>query len=456
MNKQEIKERIKNGERAQAVREKLTQRTPKCAEVKTRGTGTLASEIVQTVDLPHPIYIGSAEGPNLTDIDGNEYIDLTGGFGPCVLGNRPAVVEEALAKQIKKGWHYGLPCEEQLELAEIIKDAGACVDQVLFCNTGTEAVMYAMRAARAFTGKQKIATFGGSYHGAEDYELIKEDFTSDPNAPAKQTMGAGIPPVIADLMMVLPYRNSAAFDLIREHKDELALVMIEPAQSSNPRTDCGDFLRELKKVCTECGVLFMFDEVITGFRMAYGGCQEYYDIKPDLASYGKAIGGGMPIGAVGGRKDIMNVFSGTDDAPYTFAGGTFGGNPMTMTAGLAAGSYMQAHKDEIYPYLEQQGDRFAQEVNDYCESNQIAAQLMNAGSMFHLLFTANEVNAARDIDRDKSTIEREFYLHLLGHDVIVPGIHLGFLSYAHKESDVDTVVDAFKASFDDLRVDGLI
>lgn len=457
MNKEQAKKLILEGEKSQAVRKKLVDRTSKSAEIRFRGEQTLAQEIVGTVHLPHPIYIDNAEGPNLTDVDGNDYIDLTGGFGPMVLGNKPSVVEEALLGQVKKGWHFGIPSAPQQLLADIVKEAGACVDHVIFCNSGTEATMFAIRAARAFTGKQKVGLFDGSYHGVHDYALVKVDAKSDRSRPTANFLGAGVPPVIAEeLSVTLPYRDETAFEIIREQKDELAIVMIEPVQSSNPRLDAGEFLHGLKEVCEECGVLFMLDEVITGFRIDYGGCQAHYDIKPDLATYGKAVGGGLPIGAVGGREDIMNTFSEKGDAPYIFTGGTFSGNPLTMTAGIAATTYMRNHQDEIYPYLMEQGNRLASEVNSFCELHQIPARIMNAGSIFHLVFTGGDINSSRDITEDWKTAEREFYLHLLGHGVIIPGIHLAFLSHAHKPEHVDVVIDAFKNSFEDMQVDGII
>jgi glutamate-1-semialdehyde 2,1-aminomutase len=457
MDREQANKLVLEGKNSQAVRRKLTERTAKSAELKDKGEATLAQEVVQTVDLPHPIYIDSAEGPYLTDVDGNQYIDLTAGFGPHVLGNKHPVIEEALSQQIKKGWHFGIPSVPQQILSDLVKDAGRCVDSVTFCNSGTEATMFAVRAARAFTGKQKVALFDGSYHGVHDYALVKVDENSDRSHPQPTTLGAGIPTAISEeLMLALPYRDDTAFDIIRDNKDELALVMVEPVQSSNPRLDTKEFLHGLKQVCAECDVLFMLDEVITGFRIEYGGCQQYYDITPDLVTYGKACGGGMPIGAVGGRQDVMNTFSGKGDVPFIFSGGTFSGNPLTMAAGIAATSYMRDNKEEIYPYLHEQSDRFANEINSFCEENQIPAQVMNAASVFHVVFTPGDIRSSRDIKKDWHVAEREFYLHLLGHDVIIPGIHLAFFSSAHQPEDVDRVIAAFKSSFEELRGDGLI
>ena len=257
-------------------------------------------------------------------------------------------------------------------------------------------------------------------------------------------------------MMMLPYRDKNAYELIRKYKNDLAMVVIEPVQSSNPRLDSQEFLEGLRDVCSECDVLLMFDEVITGFRIEYGGCQEFYNIKPDVITYGKAVGGGMPIGVVAGPKKIMNSFSGAEDTPAIFAGGTFSGNPLTMAGGIGALEYLKENKEHIYPYLHEQGDRLAKEINEFCSMSKIPAKLMNAGSMMHLIFGDNDIKSSRDIERRHYHLENEFYLHLLGHNVIVPGIHLAFLSYAHTPDVVDQVISAFKNTFEDLRSDGYI
>ena len=439
------------------ARESLAARTPRSAEAKARGSKVLAMEVVQTVTMPHPIYIESAAGARVTDLDGNTYIDLTGGFGPLVLGHGPQCVKDALAEQLERGWHFGIHNARQAELAELLQEAGRCVDTAVFANSGTEATMYAVRLGRAFTNKSKIALFDGSYHGVHDYALVKADTASPRSRPTTRVLGGGVPDVIkGETVIVLPYRDPAAYDLIREHKDDLAMVLIEPVQSSNPRLDTGDFLHGLLDVCRESNVLFLMDEVITGFRIQYGGCQQHYDITPDLATFGKAIGGGQPIGAVGGRGDVMNGFTGKDDAPFIFSGGTFSGNPLTMAAGIAAVSYMRERKETLYPYLNDQGNRFAEAVNGFCRDNDIPAQVMNAASMFHLIFQGGEIGGSRDITSENRAAERQFYLHLMNHGVIVPGIHLAFLSAAHTPADVDEVIGAFQASFLDVREDGLL
>lgn len=440
------------------VRAQLEKRTPRSREVYERSHEVLAQEVAGTIVMPYPFYVRRAKGSRVTDVDGNEYIDLTMGFGPHVLGHAPDVVIEAVKEAAERGVHWGLHSPYQEPLARLLVEASPCAEKVVFCNSGTEATMYAIRAARAYTGKTKIGLFEGSYHGAHDYVLVEASRKSPRDRPAVFPRGAGIPGETLDQIIMLPYRNEAAYDIIREQKDELALVLIEPVQSSNPRLDCGEFLKGLREVCRECGVLFLMDEVITGFRLAYGGGQELFDVIPDLATYGKAMGGGMPIGAIAGPTQIMEVFArqiGDDGGPRIFTAGTFSGNPMSMEAGRAAVSYMRDHP-EIYKYLAEQGSRLAEEVNRFCLAEEIPAQMMGAFSMFHLRFQRGAIDSARDIDESLKEAEDAFYMHLLTHGVVVPGIHLAFISTAHSPEEIDQVIDAFKQSFLEVRERGLL
>ena len=363
-----------------------------------------------------------------------------------------------MREQMGRGWHVGLHNPLQAELAGLLREAARCAEQSIFCNSGTEATMYGMRVARAFTGKTKVAVFDGNYHGAHDYALIRAASDSPREAPLGQVLGRGVPEVINDdTMMVLPYRDEAAYGLVRAHADDLALVIVQPVQNTVPRDDGADFLHGLLDVCRECGVLMLMDEVVTGFRVAFGGSQETCDITPDLATYGKALGGGMPIGALVGRAEIMALFGkGWGHPDGVFSGGTFSGNPLTMAAGVAAVRHMRDHKDEIYPTLDAESARLATAVNGFCRENQIAAQLLHAASIFYLHFQREPIETARDVAGGNREAEREFYLHLLGHGVIVPGIHLFFLSTAHTTTHVDAVIEAFKQSFLDVRADGLL
>ena len=229
-----------------------------------------------------------------------------------------------------------------------------------------------------------------------------------------------------------------------------------------------EWMRELREVCREAGVLFVLDEVITGFRLAYGGGQERFGLDADLTTYGKVIGGGMAVGAVAGPRELMAFLGrggyprGVDPAAEgaqkvrITAGTTFAGNPMTMVAGEAQVGYLSEHRGEIYPHLDEQSDRLADEVNAFLSVEEIPARVMHASSMFHLRFGEGAVESSRDLDDSFHAVEREFYEHLLYHGVVVPGIHLFFLSAAHSAEDVDTVIDAFKQSFTEIKERGLV
>ena len=353
-------------DRAGDVRDQLREKTLGSVELHQRSSGVLAAEVVQTVHMPHPIYIDSAKGACMTDVDGNEYIDLTMGYGPHVLGHAPDCVVDAISSQVAKGAHFGLHNSHQIRLAELITESSSSVEEVVFANSGTEATMYAIRAARAYTGKDRVALFDGNYHGVHDTALVAANAKSPRERPANHPKSAGIPRETLDHVLMLPYRSPAAFDLIREHRDELAVVALEPVQSSNPRLDTREWMEELRSVCEENGVLFLLDEVITGFRLAYGGVQERFDLGADLVTYGKAIGGGTPIGAVGGRRELMDVFGAGALPPGSdhdlrakrirvFSGTTFAGNPLSMCAGVACLEHLKAHRETIYPHLETQG-----------------------------------------------------------------------------------------------------
>lgn len=456
------------------AREELFKRVPRSRKLAASANELLPAEVSGGVEMPCPIYLESCSGSRVTDVDGNTYLDLTMGFGPHLLGHTPEVVKQALRRQLDRSWQVAIHNPEQVELARLLVEASPCADSVVFCNSGTEATMYAVRVARAFTNKPKVAMFEGGYHGAHDYCLYVPDTKSDRSQPGKMTRGRGIPAVAQDTVIMLPYRDDHALELIERHRDELALVMIAPVQAGTPSLNNKAFLHALLETCRRNKVLFLLDEVVTGFRIAYGGCQEYYDIIPDLVTYGKALGGGMPIGALAGRKDVMDLFRGawgsgwtlektTDDKKaigdneYVFSTGTYSGNPFTMAAGCAAVEYMHDHKDEIYPYLKKQGDRFAKELNDFCRDREIPAQVMNAASIFMLIFQRGKIDNARDMDPDKKfvTAERAFYLHLLNHGVIMPGVHLGLFSTAHTPADVDTIIEAFKQSLIEVERDHL-
>ena len=449
------------GPNGQAVRARLTEKCARSQTLTSRTNELMNMGSAASLEMPFPVLIDKGEGPYLWDADGNQYIDFQIGFGSLMLGHRHPVVQEAILDQAThRGWQYGLHNPGQVPLAEQIIKADNGVERVIFCNTGTESTMYAIRAARAFTGKPKIAVFDGFYHGAHDYGIGLADPTSPRDEPRYLPMGAGVLPEVVANQLMLPYRSQAAFDIIKREKDNLAAVMIEAAQSSNPHMndEIKTFLEELRAVCTECGVLLIFDEVITGFRFAYGGAQEFYGVHPDLATYGKALGGGLPVGAVGGRADIMRLFNalGEGDPKGIMSGGTFSGNPLTMAAGYAQVKFFDDNREALYPHINGLGKHLADSVNDYARSQNMAMQVLNAGSMFQIYFKGEEIRSSRDLNMTKPAAETEFYLHLLDHGVLVPGTRRSFVSYAHSPELIDEAVTRIKTCLDLVREDGLI
>ncbi len=447
-----------------SIHDELQARTPGSAAALEESGRVLAQEVVDTVVIGHPVYIKEARGSKVIDMDGNEYVDLAMGWGTQLLGHAPPVVIEALKEAVDRGVQWGWHNPYQAPLARMICEAMPCAEKVMFCNSGTEASMYAIRAARAFSGKAKIAMFEGGFNGAHDGVLAKVEVNSPADRPDFFPMGDGIAPENQANLMMLPYMQQAAIDLIRQNKGDLAMVIIEPVQGANPRLDQGEFLGALSDVCRDTGVLLCFDEIITGFRLSYGGGQEYFDVVPDMAITGKVPGGGMPLGVVTGRADLMEVFQrqfdiyrGEDSGgPSVFTAGTFSGNPMSMTAGRAALTYLKDHQ-EVYPYMAEQVTRLADEMNDFCTREELPAHVVPAGSMFSVVIQrGGPIRTGRDIDMSLRDADHMLNLYMEKHGVMMPPLHLCFISAAHTPEDVDTVIGALKESLKEVRANGLI
>jgi glutamate-1-semialdehyde 2,1-aminomutase len=452
------------------VQAKIEERTPTSRELDRSGHEVLTALAVGTLAVPYPIYIRESKGSRVWDVDGNEYIDLSMGFGPHILGHAPDVVVQAVKDAAERGLQWALHNPYQEPFARLIVDASPCAEKVVFCNSGTEATMHAMRAARAFSGKTTVAVFDGCYHGAQDYALVSVDSESPLDRPTFLPWGDGVPAETLSTMTMLPFWRDAAFDLIREKKNELALVMVEPVQGAYPGTGQGEWLRELADVCKECGVLLLFDEMITGFRLAYGGAQEYFQVVPDLVTYGKAVGGGMNIGCIAGRADVMEVFSHQWSPEFTAEGtrkpsvwsaGTFSGNPISMEAGRAQLTYLRDHP-EVYEYLSTQSTRLADEINAFCAAEDIPAVVMQAESIMFIRIQRGEIRTARDDQGGQKLpgplkhVDDRFFTYLVNRGIIIPGVHQFHVSAAHTPEDVDFVIDAFKQSFLDVKAEGLL
>jgi glutamate-1-semialdehyde 2,1-aminomutase len=385
-----------------------------------------------------PIFIQRGAGSHLFDVDGNSYIDYVCSWGPLILGHLPAPVVEALRGVLEIGTSFGAPTVQEVELAELIAHLVPSMQMVRLVNSGTEATMSALRVARGFTGRDLTVKFEGCYHGHVDSLLVKA-------GSGMATLGiadtAGVPASFAATTIALPYNSiSAVEQTFKEHGDKIAAVIVEPvAGNMGCVPPAPGFLEALREITARHGALLIFDEVMTGFRVALGGAQKRFEILPDLTTLGKIIGGGLPMAAYGGRADIMKKV-----APVgpIYQAGTLSGNPMAVAAGLAMLRYLEAHP-EVYEFLEARGAQLTEWVPPGVTVNRV-------GSMFTFFFTPDPVtdweSAARS---DKAEFARLFHFLLERGVYLAPSqFEAGFISIAHTAVDIEYTVDAMKEFFE--------
>ncbi len=380
-----------------------------------------------------PFFVARAEGARIWDVDGNEYIDFVGSWGPTILGHAPKVVVEAVRDAATRGLSFGIPNPLEVEMAELICDWVPSIEKVRMVNSGTEATMSCIRLARAFTGRDKIIKFDGCYHGHADALLVKAGSGALTHG---QPSSAGVPSAFADLTISLPFNNA---ELLRkafeENKNEIAAVIIEPIPANAglyfPRED---FLPGLREECTTNDALLIFDEVITGFRVARGGAQKIYGVKPDLTALGKIIGGGLPVGAFGGRAEIMDQLS--PDGPV-YQAGTLSGNPVAMAAGLA--QLRELERIDGWKLLEELGAQFEALARDAIKRADIEITFHRIGSMFCLFFAAAPVVDLASAQRsDLKMFARFFHTCLKRGVYFAPSqFETGFISMAHTPADIE-------------------
>ena len=419
--------------------------TARSAAAFRRTAALVPRTIVGNSRFPVPIFLTGGDGCRVTDADGRRYIDLTMGLGANILGHRAPAVMDALAQQMQLGIHYGVPALGEDDLAELVLAAGAGAEQVVFHASGTEAVMAALRGARGHTGRPLVGIFEGGRHGWYDDTLYDLGPGVEPKSRMTGVVGHG------DRTLVLPFMDAAAFDAIERAAGELAVVLVEPVQTTAPNPAPAMFLRQLRECCDQAGVLLAFDEVVTGFRVGPGGGAVRYGVQPDLVTYGKLIGGGLPVGAVAGRADVMASFAPSGGCR---TGGTFSAHPLTVAAGRAVLEELRdtsAHDD-----LEAQSSRFVRLVNGLMSDAGVSAHMVHAGSMLYLYWQNDPVTSGGDVDRSSDEAGRALSRHLLRHGVLAPAAHVWFLSTAHTASDVDEVVEAIGRALIDMRADGLV
>lgn len=374
-----------------------------------------------------PLFIKKGDGCRIWDEDDNEFIDFCCSWGPLILGhNHPSVFENVVAT-MKNGSSFGAPTRKENQLAELILEKNPFIDKIRFTSSGTEAVMSALRLARGYTGRDKIIKFEGCYHGHSDSLLVK---AGSGLATFGESSSAGVPANVAKDTLVLPLNDIEALKkCLAEHKGEIACAIIEPIPANNGLLlQEKIFLLALRQICTENGILLFFDEVISGFRVAFSGAAEYYGIAPDIVTYGKIIGGGLPVGAYGAKKEVMACVS--PDGPV-YQAGTLSGNPVAMAAGIA--QLTECAKPGFYEDQEERTNYFVGIINDHAKEKGYNFELVSIGSIFWLSFNGKKrIHAAEEIDPDMSGFKK-MHKELLNRGVYLgpSGYEVGFVSKAH-------------------------
>ena len=384
---------------------------------------------------PYPFFAKEAGGSKIIDVDGNSYIDYCLAYGPLVLGHANEKIMEKVAEQLKIGSAYGVPTENEIKLAKLVIKKVPCAEMVRFVNSGTEATMSAIRLARAATGKKKIIKFEGSYHGAHDYVLVKSGSGAVglPDSP-------GVPEDTTKNTVLIPFNDEeAVVDLIKREGNDIAAIIVEPIMGNvgfiPPKRDYLKFLRE---ITSQNNIILIFDEVITGFRIAEGGAQEYFGVTPDLVTFGKILGGGFPIGALAGKKEFMEMIA---PAGNVYQAGTFNGNPVSITAGLAM---LNQLNDDFYAESERKGNLIRTGIQDILADNNLNFKVAGLSSMFQLYFTDKEVYdyaSAKSADTEKFN---QYFQTLLKNEVFIPPSQFEccFISSMHDNEDIQKTLEA--------------
>ena len=395
-----------------------------------------------------PLFIQRGEGSKFWDVDGNEFIDYIGSWGPHLFGHNPPFIIDALKDAIENGTSFGTPTELELEMAKLIAKLVPSVEMVRMVNSGTEATMSAVRAARGYTGKEKFIKFEGCYHGHADYFLIKA-------GSGALTLGVPTSPGItkgnaADTLLADYNDINSIKKLVSANKNEIAAVIIEPVAGNMGVVKVkDDFVKELRAICKEEKIVLIFDEVMTGFRVAAGGAQELLGINPDLTTFGKIIGGGLPVGAFGGKKEIMEKIA---PSGPVYQAGTLSGNPLAMAVGYAALKYIKDNP-VIYKELEEKSSYLEKGFKENLKSVSKNYVLNRVGSMMCMFFTEEKVEDFKSAVKSDTDLYGKYF-----HEMLKRGIYLApaqfealFVSTAHSKEDLAKIIKAHKESLEAIQ-----
>ena len=392
-----------------------------------------------------PLFIATAKGPHMIDVNGKSYIDYIGSWGPMIAGHSNEHVLSAVHAAVDRGLSFGAPAEAEVTLAEQICNMIPSIDLVRMVNSGTEATMSAIRLARGFTGRDKIIKFEGCYHGHADSFLVKAGSgvltLGIPGSP-------GVPNAVADLTLTVPFNDLGALtELMQQVGDEVAAIIIEPiAGNMNMIEPLPGYLQGMRDLCDQHGSVLIFDEVMTGFRVARGGAQELYGINPDLTTFGKVIGGGLPVGAFGGRKDIMDHIA--PNGPV-YQAGTLSGNPLAMAAGSAMMTLIS--EPGFYDYLGQQTQQLVDGLQAVADEAGVPFSTCNQGGMFGLFFSANKATGFADLAQcDQEHFKRFFHAMLKQGVYLAPSaFEAGFVSSKHDDDIIAQTLSAAQKAIRD-------
>jgi len=386
-----------------------------------------------------PPFIEQAQGSRIFDADNLQYIDCVGSWGPMILGHGHRYVVEAVKKAATKGFSFGAPTLGEVELAEMVVQAMPSIEMLRLVNSGTEATMCAIRLARAATGRNKIIKFDGGYHGHSDQLLVK---AGSGLATFNTTTSAGVPQQLTELTISVPYNN---LDAVRKAmSNEVAAIIVEPVAGNMGCVPPAEgFLQGLREICDQNGALLILDEVMTGFRVAYNGAQSLYNVKPDLTTLGKIIGGGMPIGAYGGRRDLMKLVS---PLGPMYQAGTLSGNPVAVAAGKATLGVL--NNSSIYDDLEERTAEFEDGVRKAAEKHQVPITFNRVGSMWTIFFNGGPVTDFESANRSNRDKFARFFHLMLDEGVYLPPSQLeaAFFSAAHAKKDILQLIERAEQS----------
>ncbi|MDH5821156.1 aspartate aminotransferase family protein [Acinetobacter pseudolwoffii] len=438
-----------------AIQAQLTRTISRSKEIYDEAVNYLPGGNTRTTVYmkPHPIYASHGEGCRVWDVDGNAYIDCINNFTSNIHGYNTPVINAAINQQLTKGTCFGMPTYSEVNLAKLIVERVKSIDEIRFTNSGTEAVMMALKAARAYTKKPKIAKVEGAYHGSYDYAEVSLD--SNPknwgkDEPISTAYAAGTPQAVLDDVVVLPFNDlEKTEEILRKNADQLAGVLIDPVPNRAGLIPASQaFIDLLRKLTKELGILLIFDEVIS-FRLGYHGAQSIWGVEADLTALGKIIGGGFPIGAVGGKKDVMAVFDPTKGKPALPHGGTFSANPISMIAGYEA---LQLLDEKAFDYLDQIGEKLRNSINKSFEKYNFSGVCVGLGSLLKIHFTDNEIKNYRSIypDEKQNKILEFFHKQMLNRGILTASYGLIALSTTMSLDDIEEISTAIELTIEEI------